>query len=467
MAEARNHPLREAIDAAGWVNLFMFRRYLRSFSFVGLVWATLFFAASVTPSLIPRPPIVQGFLSGFALAIGYGVGVFLQFGWRFLELPLPPDAWQSKAKKSTAVIVALVLIACVWRATEWQNSIRELMNMPPVQSSGPYTFFFVAVVVSCALVALSRLCVRSGSRLAATLDRFMPRRISVSVSTLITVVAVLFIANGVVARGLLSLADRAFFSADKLIQSGIDQPTSDLVCGSAKSIVDWSTIGRRGKEFIVDGPTQDSIAEFTGEVAKKPIRVYVGMRTADDMAARAQLALDELKRVGGFDRKVLIVATPTGTGWLDEGAVDTVEYLHGGDTAIVSMQYSYLPSWMTILVDPSRAKRSAVALFDEIYRHWTTLPKDERPCLYVFGLSLGAFGSEEVADLMKTFQDPIGGAVWSGPPFPSSQWSEIVASREAGSTAWLPRYRDASMVRFTALENHLSDKDNQNATWGP
>jgi uncharacterized membrane protein len=66
------------------------------------------------------------------------------------------------------------------------------------------------------------------------------------------------------------------------------------------------------------------------------------------MEQRAELALEELKRVGGFSRSVLVVATPTGTGWLDPGAVDTVEYLHAGDTAIVSMQYSHLPSWITI-----------------------------------------------------------------------------------------------------------------------
>jgi uncharacterized membrane protein len=47
--------------------------------------------------------------------------------------------------------------------------------------------------------------------------------------------------------------------------------------------------------------------------------------------------------VGGFERSVLVVATPTGSGWLDNGAVDTLEYLHGGDTAIVATQYSYLP----------------------------------------------------------------------------------------------------------------------------
>jgi len=66
---------------------------------------------------------------------------------------------------------------------------------------------------------------------------------------------------------------------------------------------------------------------------------------------------------------VLVVATPTGRGWLDPGAVDTLEYLHAGDTAIVTMQYSYLPSWITVLVDPQPARDSANTLFDEFYAH--------------------------------------------------------------------------------------------------
>ena len=85
--------------------------------------------------------------------------------------------------------------------------------------------------------------------------------------------------------------------------------------------------------------------------------------------------------MGAFERSVLVVATPTGTGWLDPGAVETVEYLHGGDTAIVSMQYSYLPSWITLLVEPDRPVESARVLFDEVYSHWKTLARDERPRL--------------------------------------------------------------------------------------
>jgi uncharacterized membrane protein len=174
--------------------------------------------------------------------------------------------------------------------------------------------------------------------------------------------------------------------------------------------------------------------------------------------------LEELKRVGGFRRSVLVVATPTGTGWLGPGAVDTLEYLHAGDTAIVSMQYSYLPSWLTILVDPSRSRHAASVLFDEIYGHWKTLPKGDRPRLYLHGLSLGSLGSEASADLFTVFDDPIQGGVWSGPPFPSRVWARATRYRNPNSPMWLPRFRDGSMVRFTGQLNSL---DQAGKRWGP
>ena len=191
--------------------------------------------------------------------------------------------------------------------------------------------------------------------------------------------------------------------------------------------------------------------------------MYVGVRGSDSPKERAKLAVEELKRVGGFDRKNLVVATPTGTGWLDPNAVDPFEYLHAGDTAIVSTQYSYLSSWLTILVDPDRSKVSAQALFLEVYDYWTTLPKDKRPKLYLQGLSLGSLGAEVSADLLMTFEDPIQGAVFSGPPFPSQIWSRVSKARNADSPEWLPKFRDGAAIRFTSQTNSLE----LGKRWGP
>ncbi len=330
-------------------------RYWNSFSFVGLVFATLFFSASVTPSLLPRHYLVQGLLSGFALAIGYAVGIAALLLYDFLELPKPSRSLQTLSKCVTTVVVIGVILVCLRQMTFWQNSIRQLMDMPRLESAYPVTTMLIAVGFGVLLVAVSRLVITAGAFVSKTLNRFVPRRISLVLSATIVGFMLMFLVNGVLGRRLLDAADASFLYADELIDEGVEQPVDPLMCGSPESIVDWDTIGRRGKNFLVGGPTQTELTEFLNRECLAPIRVYVGMRSAPDKRQQAKLALEELKRVGGFRRSLLVVATPTGTGWLDPSAVNTLEYLHGGDSAIVSMQYSYLPSWMTIIVDPQRS----------------------------------------------------------------------------------------------------------------
>jgi len=179
---------------------------------------------------------------------------------------------------------------------------------------------------------------------------------------------------------------------------------------------------------------------------------------------RAALALQEMIRTGAFERSVLVVATPTGTGWLDPSAVDTLEYLHAGDVATVAMQYSYLASWMSLFFEPDYGANSARALFAVVYDFWSKLPKNARPRLYQFGLSLGALSSERAAQLYEVLEDPHNGAVWAGPPFASTIWRTVTNNRVAGSPPWLPRFGDGSIVRFTAQRNTLDAFENN---WGP
>lgn len=55
----------------------------------GWLLGLLFFALALTPSLIPRHFATQGILCGFAFAAGYGIGVFLEWLWDYLELKWP------------------------------------------------------------------------------------------------------------------------------------------------------------------------------------------------------------------------------------------------------------------------------------------------------------------------------------------------------------------------------------------
>jgi len=438
-------------------------RYRKSFSLVGLVCATLFFAASVTPSLVPRTAVVQGLLSGTAVAVGYGVGVLTVWLWQFMELPAPRGRAQRISRWVSTVACAIVVLVFLRQMTFGQNSIRELMEMEPVQTAYPWRTALIAIFFAAAVIALVRALIWGGAYCSGKLNRFLPRRVSQVISAFVVAGLFLFVVNGVLAKKLLHAADSFFAELDELIDEGIQQPTISTAAGSPDSLIEWDSIGRRGKNFAVGAATNEELTEFLGREAKQPLRVYVGLRSRPSARLRARLALEELKRVGGFDRSVLVVATPTGTGWLDHSAVDTLEYLHGGDTAIVGVQYSYLPSWLTILVDPDLSRETAHVLFDEIYDYWTTLPPEGRPQLYLFGLSLGALGCEEAADLMTVFEDPIQGALWSGPPFPSTQWADITRNRNAGTPSWLPEYRDSSMVRFTGQKNAL----NNGRRWGP
>lgn len=174
-----------------------------------------------------------------------------------------------------------------------------------------------------------------------------------------------------------------------VIDEGVTEPDT-----FTDSLIQWSDIGRNGKRFLTDGRDQNEIAEMTGRDALQPIRVIAGYNTGGTLQERAEIATDELERQGGFDRSILIIATPTGTGWLDPAAIQPVAFIHNGDLSIVSMQYSCLPSRLTLMIDPDRSRESAQALFDAVYLRWLELPPDTRPRLYLFSLSLGSLGSE-------------------------------------------------------------------------
>jgi uncharacterized membrane protein len=210
-------------------------------------------------------------------------------------------------------------------------------------------------------------------------------------------------------------------------------------------------------------PSESDIASLTG-FAMEPLRVYVGLNSAETLEQRAELALAELKRVRAFDRAVLVIATPTGTGWVDPAGMAPLEILHRGDVASVSVQYSYLPSWLSLLIEPDYGSDTARAVFRVVYDYWRSLPKERRPRLYLFGLSLGARNSDLSADLFDVIADPYQGALWVGPPWDSVTWRRVTAMRRAGSPVWLPRFRDESLFHFTTQRNELNEATTR---WGP
>lgn len=429
-----------------------------------LLLGMAFFAASLTPSLIPRGDVVQGALSGASFAIGYAVGALAHCLWLYLELPRRTPGVALPINVVAVAGCIVLALASLAQATSWQNSIRAAMAMPPIEARWPLMLCVVAAVTVVLLFVIARLLWALMRVLAGWIGRLVPRRAANVVAAIVAAMLVWSVANNLVVRTALSLLDSSYAEWDKLFEPEQPAPTDPDKTGSTNSLVRWDELGRTGRRFVASGPTAGDIGAFTGRPSQSPVRVYVGLRGAGTARDRAALALRELQRQGGFERSTLVVITPTGTGWVDPSAIDSVEYLHNGDIASVAVQYSYLNSPLSLLVQPDLGAEVARALFVEIYRYWTTLPKDRRPKLYLHGLSLGALNSEKSTELFEILADPVNGALWSGPPFGSRIWRSFTQGRDPASPAWLPTFGDGQLVRFMNQDGSTVPKE---TPWGP
>jgi uncharacterized membrane protein len=405
---------------------------------------------------------MQGLISGLALTSGYGLGILIRWSWSFFDLPIP----SGRTKKILIYIVAgiclITTIIFLWQASSWQNALRATMGMKKTAVTRPLVIFFVAIGLFFILLLLSRLFRWTFRYLSEWLHRYVPRRISHAFGLLGVLIIFGLAVNGVLFSLLLQGADAMYKQWDRQIQSDLNRPSDTLKAGSSASLLDWENMGREGREFLTQSPDTTDLKQFTDQSVKQPIRVYAGMREGR-FQERADLALQELKRVNAFDRSVLILATPTGSGWVDVAAINPVEYLHHGDIATVSAQYSYLPSALSLLLEGEYGSKMARTLFQQVYGYWSELPEDDRPKLYLQGLSLGALNSDRSFDLFDIIDDPFHGVLWSGPPFRSETWQRVTEQRQPDSPVWLPRFRDDSVVRFANSNGGLSKGK---ADWG-
>lgn len=438
-------------------------RRLDTLSAGGWLFGLLFAALSLTPSLIPRTVLVQGVLSGCAFAAGYGIGVFLEWLWDFLELRWPTKKVARWTGRFCAGACLVLTIAFLWFWTGWQNSIRIGMGEAPLEATQPVFVALIAVLPAAILVGIGTLIVHGVRVVSIWLGRMIPPRVALVGAMILVGLATALVGDGVIARGLFLAADRFYGNFDRLVGISEPAPTDPLQSGSAPSLVPWDTIGIDARIYVKTGPSADEIAALTEKPAVTPLRVYVGLRSAETPEGRAALALAEMDRVGAFDRSVLALIMPVGTGWVEPSAIDTLEILHGGDVASVAVQYSYLTSWLSLVAEPDIGVATARALFNAVYARWIAMPRDSRPQLFLHGLSLGAYSSAASASIYDVLGDPFDGALWVGPPFASAAWRSTTANRDPDSPIWRPRIGHQTTVRFA---NTGSDLD-VDVAWGP
>lgn len=443
--------------------------HLRQALLAGISWPSLmlgllFFALSLTPSLIPRGPVVQGLLGGLVIAVGYLLGRILDLIWHALDLP--------RLAGWPALVINWGLGLCIlaiagWTVTSslgWQNALRAKMGMEPAEAQHLLQIVAMAAITFAVAFLLGALVAGLFRLVRNRFYRFMPPR-RANVLGFLVVFLLLFVVtrDGIFDKVVTGL-DESYEAAQELFDVAPPRPANPNKTGSAASLIDWKAMGQPGRDFVMTGPDAAAIAAVTGRPALDPIRVYVGRANGETPRERAALALAELQRQGAFARDVLIITSPTGTGWMDPGSHDPVEYMHNGNIATVSAQYSYLQSPLALILETRTGLDQASALLDVVHEYWKTLPEAERPRLYVHGLSLGAWSSMYATGLFRLLEDPIDGAFWAGPPFPSTLWQAIQRQRNAGSPWVLPTIGSGSLVRYAS---HFADASEAAADWGP
>ncbi|MGH3563044.1 MAG: alpha/beta-hydrolase family protein, partial [Mycobacterium sp.] len=121
------------------------------------------------------------------------------------------------------------------------------------------------------------------------------------------------------------------------------------------------------------------------------------------------------------------------------------------------------PSWLSFLVDKENVRHAGQALFEAVDKLVREMPESQRPMLVVFGESLGSFGGEAPFMSLNNVLARTDGALFSGPTFNNTIWTDLTDNRDPGSPEWLPIYDDGRNVRFVARP---SDLDRPAAPWG-
>ncbi len=225
--------------------------------------------------------------------------------------------------------------------------------------------------------------------------------------------------------------------------------TNPMVSGDPASLVSWQSMGREGRRhaasFVRVEKLHDKPNEFAGkkrpELSIKtvmqeqaravPIQVFVGLDTAPTPTERVEIALAEMDRTDAWSRSMLMLCSPTGSGYVNYVATACAQYMTRGDMASVTLQYSKRPSPLS-LGKVADAREQNRLLWLRIFERLRAMDPDSRPKVVLFGESLGALTSQNVLIDWGTLGPQALGidrALWIGTP-QGSEWMHQVTGHD-------------------------------------
>ena len=455
----------------------------------GLVAGIRFAAKSLEPSLMPRSAIDQGLIMGGSFLTGFVAGSTAGRAAAYVPLPGSSTAIRAVGVAATAGRSAQLLeedeegnIPIQDEREAWREAGTEIVSalalsgvgskkQPPIMNTATLAAVAASTAVE-AKVAIDRrpddpdakyLATAAGvavglnaalGGLAAGIgfgSRAVGRKASRHTS-------VRFLVTGVTAAailGVLGLAIRtALGSVFGAIAAGnrsteisyATPPDATSVSGGQYSIAPYETLGLQGRRLVSEFTRTSDIETVMGEAPRaESVRVYVGLGTADDEDERIEIAIQEMRRTGGFDRSLIIAASPAGTGYVNYIAAEAAELMARGDVATVAVQYGELPSMLSI-TKVQDAARVYAKLVTRLREEIDSAGRDAK--LAAYGESLGSISGQMGVAAASTSLDDlvVDYALWVGTPQGSElfraltgagvpvfdQFEQVLAYRESG-----------------------------------
>ncbi len=437
------------------------RRVLRHLSGPGLTLALVMLWVALGPSLLPRAWWMTAVNVGVSLAYGYVVGdvVGRLAGWlaRRTDLQVRVNARADWGLRTGWLLLLVLVSTGVWVwGRQQQSVISDLVDFPDGGHLGQLVGLLGGLVLFAVLLLLGRGLLLLWRGVRHLVRPLLPTVVAPVVAAALVVGLLVVVSDLVVYRRTMN---RALGNAQQLNDSvppGRERPALAERSGSPGSLEAWERLGRDGQAFVADGPRASDIEAATGEPALEPIRAYAGKAAHDTVEEAADAAVAELVRAGGLDRAHVLVTTSTGTGFVHEWSVESVEFLTGGDVATVSMQYSYFSSALAYVSDRATPPQAGRALLERVEAELGALPEAERPMLLVSGESLGSFGGQGAFDSVDDMLGRVDGAVWTGTPRFTPLWSSLTEQRREGSPEVAPVVDNGRHVRFATRPEELT-----------
>ena len=333
-------------------------------------------AASLVPSVMPRPSWLQGVFTGLLMAAGYALG-------RMLPRIRLLDGGRARG-------LGLLAGAGVLAVSAWGLSSAGLLGLAQTRSFGPAGGWLFAAAVA---LAVGLVLAGVGHLVVATARRLFRRPAVVHVDT-----GQLFVRERIYGASLVAVG----------LLVALGNPVSAGVHAALTSPVGAGFFAAVGLDTA-----DDNVLNRPSRVGA--VRTYVAVDEADDAAGRAAIAVRRLEKQGGFERNALVLALPTGSGWVDPIGVRAVERRFAGDVATVAVQSTFLPSWAAMMVAREDNENGARQLVESVTDRLARIPAAERPRLYLIGQSLGVVAASAV-DPDSAGARMVCGATWTGPP---------------------------------------------------